>query len=308
MRRMLIVCGMTLLIHIISVPTFALQDKLVGRWEGKIQSIQGERPTSVTFKKEGENYTGVMPGMRPGTEMQLKEIKVDGNKITAKADVETPQGSLTINYTFTLEGDSLNGEGNLDFGGQSFTFQITLKRGSGDASSAPASGQAEGQRQQRQRMDVPQPQQQQSIDYFVGQWTYSYVGRESGLGPAPRDCTVTYTKRPDGKSVEGVTECKFDGGAFKETSVIVFDEATKMMTFTEKLGNGVSLNSRGDWTSPISIRFTIDPIKVKGQSLQLRRTISVVSAHSFTITEELSEDGGPFVRLGNAVVSKVGAK
>ena len=90
--------------------------------------------------------------------------------------------------------------------------------------------------------------------------------------------------------------------------MIVFDEATKKMTFTEKLGNGVAINSRGDWTSPISIRFTIDPIKVKGQSLQLRRTISIVAAHSFTIAEELSEDGGPFIRLGNAVVTKVEAK
>src|SRR6185369_7776088 len=111
----------------------------------------------------------------------------------------------------------------------------------------------------------------------------------------------------DGKSVEGVTQCKHDGGAYKDTSVIVFDEATKMMSVTEKLGSGVSLNSRADWTSPISIRFTIDPIKVKGQTLQLRRVITVVAAHSFTIAEELSEDGGPFVRLGNAVVTKIGA-
>jgi hypothetical protein len=33
-----------------------------------------------------------------------------------------------------------------------------------------------------------------------------------------------------------------------------------------------------------------------------------VAAHSFTVTEELSEDGGPFVRLGSAVYTKVGAK
>jgi hypothetical protein len=118
---------------------------------------------------------------------------------------------------------------------------------------------------------------------------------------------VVYTKRADGKSVEGVTDCKYDGGAYKDTSVIVFDEATKTLAVSEKLGSGVSLNSRGDWASPISIRFAIDPVKVKGQSLQVRRTISVVAAHSFTIAEELSEDGGPFVRLGSAVVTKAGS-
>jgi hypothetical protein len=316
-----------LLVQLLAVSVFAQQDKLAGTWEGKIKSMQGEQATTVTFKKEGENYTGKMPGIRPGTEYQLKDVKIDGNKVTAKADVETQQGTLTINYTFTLDGENMNGQGALDFGGQPFTFDLALKRaGNANASSAPPAapaqtnqppanqtqGQTQGQsppaRPQQQQRGAPQPQQKQSIDYFVGEWSYKYVGRESALGPAPRDCTVSFTKRPDGKSVEGATACRHDGGAYKDTAVIVFDEATKMLTFSEKLGSGVALSSRGDWTSPISIRFTIEPVKVKGQTLQLRRTISVVSAHSFTIAEELSENGGPFVRLGNAVVSKAGAK
>jgi hypothetical protein len=220
-----------------------------------------------------------------------------------------------------LQGDSLKGQGALDFGGNAFTFDIDLKRTGDSSAAAPAqpttppagrpSGQPSGQQgggQGRQRVDVPQPQQKQSIDYFVGQWSFRYIGRESGFGVAPREGVVTFTKRPDGKSVEGTTVGKHDGGAFKETSVITFDEATKMLTFSEKLANGVQLNSRGDWTSPISIRFTVEPVKVKGQTLQLKRTISVVAAHSFTVAEELSENGGPFVRLGNAVYSRVGAK
>ena len=319
MRRLTIVFGMILFTPLLAVSTFAQADKLLGRWEGKIQSPQGERPTSATFKKEGDVIVGSMPGMRQGAENKLKDIKVEGNKVTAKADVESPQGNITINYAFTLEGDTLKGQGTVDFGGQNFTFDIDLKRAAGGSASAtppaqaqPSPGQAgqggQGQGQGRQRIDVPQPQQKQSIDYFVGQWSYKYLGRESGLGPAPRDCTVTFTKRADGKSVDGVTQCKADGKTFSETSVITFDEATKQMTFTEKLGSGVTLNSNGDWKSPISIRFTINPVKVKGQTLQLRRTISIVAAHSFTIAEELSEDGGPFVRLGNAVVSRVEAK
>ena len=80
------------------------------------------------------------------------------------------------------------------------------------------------------------------------------------------------------------------------------------MNFAEKLANGTKINSNGDWSSPIAIRFTVDPIKVKGESLQLRRTMSVVAAHSFTVTDELAEGNGPFVRLGNAVYSKVNTK
>jgi hypothetical protein len=309
MRRSFIASGIILLIQLLAVSAFAQQDKLAGRWEGKIQSIQGERPTTLTIKKEGEAYTGTMPGLRPGSEIQLKEIKVEGDKVTAKADVETPQGSITINYTFKLEGETLNGEGALDIGGQSMTFDINLKRATGDAPPAASSGQAQGgQQPPPRRPSVPQPQQKQSVDYFVGQWSYKYVGRDSALAPAPRECTLVFTKRADGKTLDGVSSCKHDGGAYKDSFVIVYDDATKMMTVTEKLGSGVTLSSRADWTSPISIRFTINPVKAKGQALQLRRTISVVAAHSFTIAEELSEDGGPFVRLGSAVVTRIDAK
>jgi hypothetical protein len=325
MRRPFIVLGIILLVQIFALSAFAQQDKLIGKWEGKIQSPQGERPTTLTFKKDGEVITGKMPGMRPGSENELKDVKVEGNKVTAKANVESPQGAITINYSFTLDGDTLNGQGNVDFGGQNFTFDINLKRATGESASTPAqptqpsattappSGQAGGQGGGQGggrggRTGPPQPQQKQSIDYFVGSWSYKYVGRESAFGPAPRECTVTFTKRADGKSVEGATQCKGDSSTFKNSMLITFDETTKMMTFTEKLNGGVAINSKGDWTSPISIRFTIEPIKVKGQALQLRRVISIVAAHSFTVAEELSEDGGPFVRLGSAIFSKVGAQ
>ena len=290
----------------------AQQDILTGRWEGKIQSVQGERPTTVIFKKEGDHYIGKTAGLRPGTEAQLKDVVIEGNKVTAKAEFETPQAIVVINYTFTLQGEAMKGQGAADFGGQSFTFDIELKRVNSDtegplasASQAPAAGQQGQQGQQRQRVSVPQPQQKQSIDYFVGQWGFKYLGRESALGSAPREGVLTFTKRPDGKSVEGIIEGKNDSGAYKETSIVTFDEATKMLALTEKLSNGVVLSSKGDWTIPISIRFSIEPVKVKNQSLQLKRTISIVSAHSFTMTEELSEDGGPFVRLGSAIFSKV---
>ena len=322
MRRALNICGvvcMTIIsVQSLAAAVFAQGDKLVGRWEGKAQSPQGERETSLVIKKEGDVYTGVMPGMRQGMEIQLKDFKIDGDKFTAKADIETPQAAITINYSFTLAGETMKGQGALDFGGQSITIDFDLKRVSANPNAASASSgqqpgsqgqsQGPGQGQQRQRIEVPQPQQKQSIDYFVGQWSYKYIGRESALWPAPRECVVTFTKRTDGKSVEGVSECKHEGGAFKDNLVIVFDEATKTLSFTENLGSGVALKSKGDWTSPISIRFTIDPVTAKQQKLQLRRAITVVAAHSFTVAEELSEDGGPFVRLGSAVFSKVGAK
>src|SRR5687767_518217 len=317
MRQVVKICGVFCAIlisaQLFTFAVYAQQDKLVGRWEGKLQSPQGERETNLVIKNEGGVYTGIMPGMRPGMELQLKDFKIDGAKITARADVETPQATITVNYTFTLADDTLKGQGALDFGGQDISFDIDLKRVSANAAAAPAGQQSAGQGQgqqgpQRQRVDVPQPQQKQSIDYFAGQWSYKYIGRESALWPAPRECVVTLTKRADGKSVEGVGECKHEGGVFKDSLVIVFDEAAKTLSINEKLGSGVALTSKGDWTSPISIRFTVDPVTAKKQKLQLRRTISIIAAHSFTVAEELSEDGGPFVRLGSATYTKAVAK
>jgi hypothetical protein len=319
MRRTIYICGFfcasVISVQLFAVAVFAQQDKLVGRWEGKLQSMQGERETNLVIKNEGGVYKGIMPGMRQGMEIQLKDFKIDGDKVTARAEVESPQGSLTINYSFTLAGETLKGQGSLDFGGQTISFDIDLKRVSADAAAAPTAPQPQGQQgqqgqqeQQRQRMASQQPQQKQSIDYFTGQWSYKYLGRESALWPAPRECAVTFTKSADGKSAEGASVCKHEGGVSKDNLVIVFDETAKTLNFTEKLGSGVTLTSKGDWTSPISIRFTIDPVTVKGQKLQLRRAIAIVAAHSFTVAEELSEDGGPFVRLGSAVFSKAGAK
>ena len=294
-----------------TITGFAQNDQLAGRWEGETNSMQGKRPTTVIFKKEGAEYTGRTAGLRPNTEVKLYDIKVDGAKVTAKTDLETPQATVTINYTFNLAGDALTGEGALDFGGNAIKMQVSLKRVSADTEGSLFSAAQQQQTQQQtrapQRAVVEQPQQKQSIDYFVGTWSYKYVGRESNLAPAPREGTITFTKNADGKSVTGVGTGKHDAGAYKDGMSILFDEATKMLTVTETTAGGLKLNSKGDWSSPISIRFNYEVVSAKGQKLQLRRTLSVVAAHSFTLTDELAEDGGPFVRLGNAVYSKVGA-
>ena len=300
MRRLLFFFGAMITAQLFFAGS-AQQDKLSGRWAGKVQSLQGERDASVTFKKEGEKYTGTTTGLR-GDNVPFKEVKVDGDKVTAVAELETPQGNITINYKFELQGESLKGEGTIDFNGQTFTLTYDLKR-AGEGAAAPPAQQQQQQQQPRQR--VEQPQQKQTLDYFVGQWTFRYIGRESPLGLSPREGTVIFTKSADGKSLAATVSGKSDAGPYQESATILFDEANKILTFSEKLAGGVSLQSRGDWSVPISIRFTVEPVKIKGQTLQLKRTINVIAAHSFSVVEELSEDGGPFVRLGQGLYTKI---
>jgi hypothetical protein len=297
MRRALMCVTIILLIQAAGVAQST--DKLEGRWVGTVEGLQGKQAAIATFKKEGDKYTGTITGLRPGMDASLKDIKLDGDKVTAKTEIETPQGTVAVTYDFVVQGDTLKGKGEAEFGGQTYGFDFDMKRGG-----ETAAGPQQPQPPPTPRREVPQPQQKQSLNYFVGQWTFKWVGRESPLGPAPREGTATFTVRPDGKTIDLRVEGKADEKPFKESAVIIWDEATKMMTVSEKLANGVQIQSKGDWRSPISIRFTIDPIKVKGKTVLLKRIISIVAAHSFTVTEELSEDGGPFVRLGSAVYSK----
>jgi len=311
MRRSFIVLGVILLLQLLVASGLAQPDKLAGRWEGNVQAPQGERPAVVVFKKEGDTYTGTISGMRGDAELSLKEVKVDGDKVTAQSQIEIPQGSLTIKYNFVLQGETLKGKGEVDFGGQTRSFDFDLKRvgekaAPGTAPSSQAQPSTPPQTQPQMRSQVPQPQQKQSPDYFAGQWTFKWLGRESPLGPGgSREGVTTFTKTADGKGLESRTEGKSEEGAYQESAVIGFDEQAKSLTFSEQRGKGVKIQSKGDWSSPISIRFTVEPFKVQGKTYQLRRTISIVAAHSFTVTEELSEDGGLFVRLGHAIFTKV---
>jgi hypothetical protein len=141
----------------------------------------------------------------------------------------------------------------------------------------------------------------------VGTWSFTWTGRESALTAGPRTGTATYTRVGTSSVVEARIEGKSEAaGAYQETATLTWQEAQKAVTLQERLsmGGGITLVSTGDWSTPIAIHLESAPVVVKGQSLRLRRTIGIVSALSFTVNEELSTDGGPFVRLGGGVFKK----
>jgi hypothetical protein len=304
MRRRFILA--TLFAAVVTSISLAQQDRLQGLWQGKVQAPQGELQATVIFRKEGDSYSGSVTGLRGNAQVALKDVKIEGDTVSAQSLIESPQGSFVVNYKFTLQGETMKGKGELDFGGQSFSFDFDLKR-TGDAPPPGAAIQQPAGPAGQNRPQTPQPQQRQSLDYFVGQWSFKWVGRESAIGPGGAIEGITTFKKASANTLEAVTEARTDEGSFRETATIGWDDAQKMFTFDQRRSNGVQILSKGDWSRPIAIHFTVQPIKVKGQTLQLKRTISVISAFSFAITEELSEDGGPFVRLGSAVYSKAGA-
>jgi hypothetical protein len=159
------------------------------------------------------------------------------------------------------------------------------------------------------RPSPPQPLQKQGVDYFVGSWNFRWTGRESPLTAGPRTGMVTFTRLGDSPFLEVKTEGTSDAaGTYKETGTLGWQETQKVLALHERFAGNVEMLSVGDWSSPIAIRFEGAPIRVRNQTLRLRRVYAIVSASSFTVNEELSTDGGPFVRLGGGVFSKAAAK
>jgi hypothetical protein len=157
------------------------------------------------------------------------------------------------------------------------------------------------------RGSPPQPTQKQSLDYFAGRWSFRWIGRESAVSPGGVvEGAMLIKPLPEGDFLEGRLEGKAKTGPLGERLLLGYVDSNKALVLLEQRARGIETLSLGDWTSPIAIRFHVAPFEAAGRRLRLKRTLSIVSAYSFTITEELSEDGGPFVRLGNAVFSRPG--
>ncbi len=138
MRRFFVCSLGTLLIQLIALGTFAQPASqtqsspakgVEGRWTGGMQVPNGgEMEIAVTFKQDKEVYTGSITIAAMQTERPFKSVKVDGDKVQAQAEFETPNGNIVVNYTFTLKEDTLKGKGEAEFGGQNMAFEINLKR------------------------------------------------------------------------------------------------------------------------------------------------------------------------------------
>src|SRR5262245_4516886 len=84
---------------------FTQEDRLSGRWEGTVQSPQGQMKAAASFKKEGAGYTGTITGLRG--DLTFKEVRVEGDKIFATAEVQAQGNTLGIKYEFALRDESL---------------------------------------------------------------------------------------------------------------------------------------------------------------------------------------------------------
>ena len=72
----------SLLMIALCVPAVAAD--IDGKWTGSVQGPAGDTPVSFTFKSDGAKLTGTTPNPLDGTDVAIKDGKVDGKNITFK--------------------------------------------------------------------------------------------------------------------------------------------------------------------------------------------------------------------------------
>ena len=259
----------------------AQTDPVIGSWRGTLKNAQGvDSPIIITIAKKGDVYAGTTNGLNATSEIPLKKLTVDGTKVTLEASAESRLGDVVLTGELTAEGNALRGAGVLAVGAQRFDVTLALQR--------------------RPRAEVIQPHVEQRAEYFVGRWTFEYLGAEyPPLSTGTRTGTATFTS-DGGHFVTGRIDNDAGGRKYQDTLKIGLDPDTNMLVFVERRSDGFELASLGNWRSPIAITFLTSPVRTEGKSYQLRRVISLTSNTAFEITEEISVDGGAFKRLGKA--------
>ena len=263
----------------------AQTDPVVGNWRGTLKNAQGvDSPIIITIAKKGDVYAGTTNGLNATSEIPLKKLTIDGAKVTLEASAESRLGDVALTCELTAEGSAMRGAGVLAVGAQRFDVTLALQR--------------------RPRAEMIQPHVEQRADYFIGRWTFEYLGAEyPPLSTGTRAGTATFTS-DGGQFVTARIDNDAGGRKYQETLKIGFDPDTNMLVVVERRSDGFELASLGNWRSPIAITFVTSPVRADGKTYQLRRVISVTSNTAFEVTEEFSVDGGAFKRLGKARYTK----
>ena len=99
-----VILGMVLAMSSLAVAEDAA--KVGGTWEMTSQGRQGPQTSTLTIDQTGNKFKGTLKGARGEAPL---EGTVDANKISFTVERDTPNGKFTINYTGTVDGDSIKG-------------------------------------------------------------------------------------------------------------------------------------------------------------------------------------------------------
>lgn len=80
--------------------------KVAGAWDLAVEGPQGTFNQSLTLEQDGATIKGTLKGRRGESPV---EGTVTGNKLTFTVKRDTPNGTFTMEYSGTIDGDSMKG-------------------------------------------------------------------------------------------------------------------------------------------------------------------------------------------------------
>ena len=81
--------------------------KVGGNWEMTFEGPRGTRTQALTLEQDGGTIKGTLEGRRGPAPL---EGSVTGNEIKFTVKRETPNGTFTLEYTGTVDGDAMKGK------------------------------------------------------------------------------------------------------------------------------------------------------------------------------------------------------
>ena len=81
--------------------------KVAGTWEMTFEGPRGTRTQALTIQQDGSTIKGTVEGRRGPAPL---EGSVTGNKISFTVKRDTPNGTFTLEYSGTVDGDSMKGK------------------------------------------------------------------------------------------------------------------------------------------------------------------------------------------------------
>jgi uncharacterized protein (DUF2147 family) len=124
----------TTILLILAIGAFAAD--VSGKWTYEQAGRNGGpgRPVTITLKQDGAKLTGSVPGMgrggdNPPPPTEIKNGKVDGDKVSFEVVREFNGNSMTTKYEGTVAGDEMKLKVTRDGQNGPQTSEVTAKRG-----------------------------------------------------------------------------------------------------------------------------------------------------------------------------------
>jgi hypothetical protein len=117
---LLLACGLLILGQ--AVVAAEKPANVAGTWEMTAEGRNGPMTQTLTIQQDGTTIKGTLSGRRGDAPL---EGTVEGNKVNFTVKRDTPNGTFTLEYSATVDGDSMTGTVH----SERFDRKFTAKRG-----------------------------------------------------------------------------------------------------------------------------------------------------------------------------------